>query len=777
MNPEPLGAHHSALIARPRVLRKIRFAARRRIVVVHGEAGCGKSVAIGQYVAELREPRALFIARFEHAGVSAFARGLAQALAPVAPAVLQLLPFAFSSARRQTDPWGTIALWIAENLASPITIAVDQLHRLADDDRAFDFLNRLVDGTAPHVRWIFGTRSTAALPLPRWLASGTADASIDDSALCLEPGEVPGLAASVHADAAFVDSLRAQHAGAIGAIVDSAGAWESKWRTFEPRAEYLVALAALPHIDAEVLTHLPPQASDVLTEMEVALGPAFTGPLDGERRQLDERVRTRAYALAAGDTGTIDRGRILAARALEAVGRKDMALQLFVAARADGDVMRILGHHGFELEEGGSADIVAAAIASLPVAQRRATAIALMLEAIDEASRGRYDVSESWFEQALQSAVDDGQRMRVDIAYAVSLLRRGRADAFERLEALAATADDVAHAVSILASLATAHATADRLDKATACIAEALAALPGVDDIAVRATVHQRAAFVALSAGDAIEAERHATLAATLAAEHGNDELVAVARSVSYVVAVSYEDDPERALEALGAIAKASARLGNAIFRRFALIGSSLIHAERYDVSALAKVEAQLADEELEASRKHVDEGLLPARALHHSWTGDFHTAHQMLAFSAGRQPNPETRALRWAEIAFYAAVAGCESDANPALTNAHDGLRSMVSRRSVESLRARLLLALTLLVLGRRADAGNVLAEVAPDVAQWPRWRCVYAFISAAQRADDEMDSPEAMLGWIGEMHNAGLGGWAHMIASIPNDRLSVHS
>jgi len=153
MTAAPIGGFASEGLPRPRVSRLLRLAGRRRIVVVHGRAGCGKSLAVRQHLAGLRGLRASFAVRSEHADVAMFARGLAEALAPVAPDIARLLPAAFSSARRQAKPSDTVATWLAEQLNGPMTIAIDQLHRI-DDAATFDFIARLIDASRSHVRWI-----------------------------------------------------------------------------------------------------------------------------------------------------------------------------------------------------------------------------------------------------------------------------------------------------------------------------------------------------------------------------------------------------------------------------------------------------------------------------------------------------------------------------------------------------------------------------------------------------------------------------------------------
>jgi len=753
---------------RHRLARRVRAAARRRVVLLHGSAGCGKSVALAQYLAEVRSPHAVFAVRHEHGRVAAFARGLAEAFDPVAPGTARSLGSAYSSARRSGRGWDAVAGWLAGQLRGPATVAVDQLHRLGDDPATHAFLSKVVEASAPDIRWLIATRSTAALPLPRWLAAGLADASIDEETLGVESRDVLEIATALGTSPAFVESLRLLHDGSIGAIVDGVSGADAAWRRLTRCTDVLIALAALPELDAAILNGLDAEARRLLAEIEIAIpfaGPAAEGP-----RAIDESIRTRAYALAErDDPAAIARGRIAAARTLEAAGRFATALGLYVAAAAGDDVLRMLDRHGFDLQEGGYADVVVDAIASVPPEARRRSYVALALEATDESYRGRYDVSEAWFEHALRLAPDEQQRVRIDIAFAVELLRRGRADAFERLARLATVATDRAHAVSILGSLATAHATAGRLAEAQRCIDDALAGLPLVTDVAIRATVHQRAAFVALTAGNAGEAARQADVAAALAREHGNDDLVAVARSVTYVVAFSFDDDPGRALSALNEIGAAAQRLGNGLFRRFALIGRYLIAAERCDRAELQELDSHLAGEELEASLKHAEEGLLPARALRLSWSGDFAGAHAVVEYSAQRQPAAEMRALRWAEIAVYAAGARRLSEASGAIESARAELETLGAARSVESVRARLLAALASTIVRRTSVARILLNEVKPDLARWPRWGTLHAVLQTMAVRDDSGRHAERMLDLLEEMRAAGLGGWAGLIEQLP--------
>jgi len=675
-------------------VRGLERAARRRIVVVTGRRGSGKSIALSAFAASTGA--VTYVVREEHDTAAAFARGLVEALAHARPDLLRTLSAAYAGVRRRERPWDALTDWLADQLTGPLTIVVDQFERASSDDVA-RFLTRVVD-RSPGVRWVLGMRASDAFPIARWLAEQLVDVSIDDDALRVDASDVPSLAGDFGCSRDEIERLRRRYRGSVGAIA-----------------------AALGNVEATALTS------------------------EEERRHA--RVRAGQFA--------------------ERAGAHARALQWYVAAKARDDVLRLLDDRGFDLLDSGWADVVGSAVDVLGPEHRRRSAVALTLAAADESYRGRYDVSEAWFQHALELASDD-QRARVDMAYAIDLLRRNRPDAIERLETIAEHLRTPAHAATVMGSLATAYARAGRFDAARTAVSRALASLDDVGDLDVQATVHHRAAYVAVEAGDYERAETHAETATRLAREHGNDELVAIARSVSYVVAVSFRDDHQRALAVLEETHAAGARLGSTLFVRFAVFGAYLIHAERGDRAALAELDAAIAGTEFESSLEQIEEGLLPVRALRQTWTGDFAGAYNTIAPSGEHDTLPEIRALRWAEIALYAAAAGYRDTASAAIATARSALRATGGEASVDLVRTRLWLALASLALGRRGAARLLLERVAPDLERFPRWAALHRTVTALAYGAQRAEAAE-VLARLDDLRLHGFGGFAATIAMMP--------
>ena len=748
--------------ARRRIVRSIERAARRRIAIVTGRAGSGKSAALRAFAA--RSCGCIgFRLRSEHATPAAFARGLVEALDAGTPRLGPLLSAAYTSVRRRDDAWDALAEWLGSAIAGPVTIVVDQLER-APDPEVVRFLVRAIEASPRDVRWILGMRASDAYPLARWLAERLADIAVDDDALRVGLEDVPELARAFGRSGEWVERLRLRYHGSIGAIAAVANDVDGVCDDLADHRAALATLAALGPLDEALEAVLDDDAAAALAAAKRTTPPAIVRRADG-RFAYDEAVAWRMLSLAS-DAERL-RGRLAAGRALERGGSIARALQCYVWGGSRGETVRMLDEHGFELLDGGSSDIVAAAIATLPADERRRSALALTLEATDESYRGRHDISESWFQHAIAIA-NDAQKPFVSLAYAVDLLRRNRPDAVEKLEALATTLATPASEALAMGSLATAYARANRSDDANAAIARALAARESVSDLHVRATISHRAAYVALQNGNFADADAHAERAATLAREHGNHEIVAIARSVSYVVAISDRDDHERALGILSEIFDAGKRLGNSLFQSFALFGTYLIRAERGEHARLRELDASIASAEFEAGAAQLEEGYLPVRALRQTWVGDFAGAYNTIAPSGEHETIPESRALRWAEIALYAAAASYRDTATAAISISRAALRAAGAFSSVETLRTRLWLALASLLLGRRDASRKLLAMASDELARFPRLVALHATIDALSRNLDR-DDPSAMLEHLDRLQTAGFGGFATMIAMIP--------
>jgi hypothetical protein len=124
-------------------------------------------------------------------------------------------------------------------------------------------------------------------------------------------------------------------------------------------------------------------------------------------------------------------------------------------------------------------------------------------------------------------------------------------------------------------------------------------------------------------------------------------------------------------------------------------------------------MERTLEAHEVDYADPMISQALLPAQALNVAAAGDFEEAYRLLSPTADRQISDDRRALRFAEIALYAAAAGHISEARAAIAQVlarFDALEPNMRR----TLRTNAILAVALYLVGRRADARERLREVA---------------------------------------------------------------
>ncbi|MDQ2908744.1 MAG: hypothetical protein M3R44_05255 [Candidatus Eremiobacteraeota bacterium] len=359
--------------------------------------------------------------------------------------------------------------------------------------------------------------------------------------------------------------------------------------------------------------------------------------------------------------------------------------------------------------------------------------------------------------------------------YAGNLLRRGRFDCIDVLESLVDKAATPELEASVIATLGAGYGAAGRWQEARQRIAQALLRVDDITDVATRASVYQSAAYVALQDGDAQAAERYAGVALSLADEHGYDRIAVLALIVHYVVASSFKDDIASALDILRALERYANRLGNAFFRRYALLGMMESHAERGDRPELERTELALEREEVENDVVHAEESLLPARAMRLAGSGDFAGAYRLLASSAERPMEADQRALRFAEIAVYAAAAGFEEIADRAIAAARKALRRAGCGPTATLMRVRLHVALASLLLGRLRSAAGVLCSTERATADLPRLRKFHALLRAMLARRRGVPNHDEVLRLLETMDDEGFGGIAQIIEALPDVRLDA--
>jgi hypothetical protein len=137
-----------------------------------------------------------------------------------------------------------------------------------------------------------------------------------------------------------------------------------------------------------------------------------------------------------------------------------------------------------------------------------------------------------------------------------------------------------------------------------------------------------------------------------------------------------------------------------------------------------------------------------------------------LLARSGDEQLTPDRRALRWAEIALYAAAAGMPEPAADALSEARRRLPDTGEGKLAIQALSFALLAATLLRDGearRELRGDSRLARLSGRLA--PLLEAVEAIHNYNERSVDH----HALLAAFEALHDAGLGGVAAMFEALP--------
>ncbi len=553
--------------------------------------------------------------------------------------------------------------------------------------------------------------------------------------------------------------------------IDAVERLGAETRAFAELAEALVAGARDAHVvlaardDADLpiprwfaadLIAMPLGAEDLA-------GPdrwnATPGAANGDREGHALAVVPRYDGATSVDDGaTSGDGTGVAIVALLDEGRVRDALELACRAQVTERVCELLCAYGLELEDRGDADAVDAALDLLPDDDH---AVIILLRAIREVRLGRSDTSEAWFRHAIARA--ESRAVSAEAAYRLGreIVRRERSDAVELLEPFAH--DDalgVAQRCAIRSVLAEAYLVARRIDDCRAALDAALAEADLLD-VAARAHLFARAAYVDLYAGDRASAREYALAGAVLAEDAHLYTVGIGAYSVLYNLA--YEDaGPTESLVYLERLAECAIRTGNVDFHLYAVVAAYEAHVELGDVEAIERIEHDLRAFDLHYGAASALQGVLPSRALVAAWSGAFASAYDLLAPSGVQQQNdPDREALRWAEIALYAAAARMHEAAHDALCRFEDAF-ARDGGSTPYALRGALLAALA--------------ASLAGFEPAWPEQIPAGGRIGALARAVRAVAGSQAsggcgaaLLDVFDDLRRHELGGFAKLFAALP--------
>ena len=685
---------------------------------------------------------------------------------------------------RSPRPCDVLAAWLAEHLnAVERTIVIDDLQNAASDLGIAALIAGVVKRTGARVRWVFASHTMADFPLALWLAHGEATVPIDERVLRLTVDEARSLARSIAPEidtrlvvrlceatngvpSVFAFALRtlAQDPHEAGRMLDAGSTAfrafaELVFDRFTPiERTQLVDSAMLPDLDEHLVTQL--NLDDRAPQLV-----RFQGGRLHLHGLFRDWLRER---LTAGGSVAVRAAEVRAAGSLESAGRIDEALAMYVHARHHEGLTRLIEAHGLEYLEQGRGEAIREAADALDPLARWSAAI-LAIKAASESRSGNFAAAEALFQLALDRS-PESRRSQISYDYGTHLLRFSAPEAVDVFEQLADDIDASGRSRAYaLAGLGAAYALAGRSHDARRVANESLVLAIDIREPHVFAFSHFQASIVALSSGDAERAKRLASAALSLANECGFFEIASGALGVLLDVASNVEDDPGECALLLEALADCAAKTGSLPDRLTALVALLEVEVERNNERVVTRLDRKLHMLDVDSADSVTCEALAPARAMRASWTANFIEAHRLLQGSASRQPSPERKVLRLAEIAAYAAAAGLESEASVAIRAAVD-LLARIPRVDLRVQRARMMLALAAIVLGRGESAAEILEYVEESSRMLPRrllalYHALCALLARYRGAHDH----DRLMARLVELDDAGFAGLARTLSNLP--------
>ncbi|MFX0579612.1 protein kinase domain-containing protein [Nocardia nepalensis] len=291
------------LVDRPRLLETLRDGQSRRLVLIHGPAGFGKSSLAAQWAHALETDgvRVAWLAIAEDDNnVVWFLSHLVEAIRQVRPTLAieltQILEEHSASAAQQVM---TALINEIHDNAEPIAVVIDDWHQVTSPATlaAMEFL---LDNGSHHLRWIVTSRSRTGLPLGRMSVQDEL-VEIDETALRFDSGETTDFLVGVkrlHLSNADVDRLRESTEGWVAALQLASLSLRGK----EDPGRYLDQITGQHYAIGEYLMEnvvgaLEPTMLDFVMRTAVtdticgSLAEALTGVRSGQEQLEEVRLR------------------------------------------------------------------------------------------------------------------------------------------------------------------------------------------------------------------------------------------------------------------------------------------------------------------------------------------------------------------------------------------------------------------------------------------------------------------------------------------------------
>jgi tetratricopeptide (TPR) repeat protein len=783
----------AAPLERERLLARFRAAQAQPAILVCAPEGFGKTIAVRQFVRGLHTPVLRLDLLAEHGSLVSFARALAQALEPVAPGLRSSYAHAVESALQSPRAEDELAIWFLRHLdrSCQCTVLIDDLHHAVRDLRIFKLIELLLRETPKGYRWVIASRELPPAAL-RWSDTALCAPPIDRSDLELTFAEASEVASaynlSDHLTSALYDvtggwpltftlagslpqwipRLHQLHPGSAEGVY---GFLAEQWflQCDRPLQKLLVNTCVLPTIDHELIA-----ASSWRDAWPAARQLAEDGRLLSIRHDHSLQLRDlfRAFLeqrLSQFGTSNISDACTHAAELLERCGRIVPALQLYARGRDDAAVLRLCEQFGFSLVDEGRLEDLQQALGTVQAEAAAENAVSLAVRAIAESNAERSDVAEAWYLHAMAKAQSPEIRAEVAYRYGLDLVRHGRKDVVDLLEPYVGEALPVELDASIRSTLATAYVIGERFQDAREMMKSALALLGENSSRQMDAKLNHHAAWVSLFTGEIATAKIYAQRAVTVALECGMYDVAARAYSVLLNISGDVDDDPKTTLELFDRILDCALRAGSASVRLYALIGSIDVLAEMGDAAGVERIERVLASYSIDYGERHTNESLLAAEALLSAARGRFAKAYHLIFPTGERQITADRRALRFSEIAFYAAAGGLLAEAKAALNEVNTQLQQC-DPKARRTMRTQINHALSLRMLGDRGEAKRILDALAQDAESMsPRLRSLHVSADAIFRYWDGEDNYDEVYDALAELREKDFGGIAGALAALP--------
>ncbi len=755
-------------VLRPRVIERLRHAARRRIALVVAPAGFGKSVAIRQYLETDGIEHLRFSVRKEHDSLVGFLRGLVVALEPIAPKASKSVAGAYEKASRGSTPVRDLAAWVAALLSRyEGTIVIDDLHFAVGDHRVIDLVSDIIELSTSQTRWLLSARSQVSLPYASWLAYGLMDELVDQSVLALthEEADCAARSAGTEMQSAQVDSLLSDTLGWPAAFMFSLRSLRQSGRRIkQPGLAREVLYNYLAH---QVLADLDEEKRTFMMETSflssIDARRLELGGLKGARRILQD-LRKRAAFVSLEDDGiyryhelfreflehelqcmgseTFYRAAEKMARVCERSGQFETAINLYVQIGDRDALLRVLTSSGAEILAAGHLEVIDSAAKAIGL--ENATCNILLLVARLKTSYGLDSEAEYLYQKAAAIAVDSDEQGTVAWRYAAHLARRLQFS--QALAIVSASPLSRIRSLGLRSLLSGIRAVIlshiGDMAEAVNLADDALLAIAQIEDESTRVAIYSYGSFVYLKCQRLEIARKLATSCLEGALRAGNYELAVIACTQLYNIALDTDDD-DLADSALETMLSSSSRGGDLRMRRIALMNMYDRAGMRGDVADLNRLRGSILAYR-ESDPKTWSECVAPTLAMESAWHCDFNAAVSILVEAGTPDFDGGQRILRLAELAIYSAAARSSKDdavAKKYLREADQELERQKKLDGGRMRRARAILLLSKgLVLGD--PAGLALARKMVDTLEVREGLSRYSSFSVTPAAIGFSDS-----------------------------------